>query len=185
LKKSVKKAIRIFALILCALAFFVGVTYHFEEKRKVEKFENYIEFYAKTYNLDEKIVKAVIKVESDFDENALSNKGAAGLMQLTPSTFEYCGSLPLIGCESDDKRKTRDIFDPNDNIASGCAYLRYLYDKFNTELEVLCAYNAGEGTVKGWLSDKKYSSDGKTLTAVPYKETYDFAKKVIFLTRVY
>ncbi len=187
MKKSVKKIIRIVSLFLCSIVFVAGVVYHFDEKRKVLKFADYIERYADTYGLDEKIVKAVIKVESDFNENALSKKGAAGLMQLTPSTFEYCEKLLSSSLEVEGKEKLvkRDIFDPNDNIAAGCAYLRYLYDKFGTELEVLCAYNAGEGTVKGWLGDKNYSADGKTLAEVPYKETYDFAKKVIFLTRVY
>lgn len=188
MKKSVKKIIRIVSLFLCSIVFVAGVVYHFDEKRKVLKFADYIERYADTYGLDEKIVKAVIKVESDFDENAVSKKGAAGLMQLTPSTFEYCEKLlssSLEGVKGKEKLVKRDIFDPNDNIAAGCAYLRYLYDKFGTELEVLCAYNAGEGVVKSWLGDKKISPDGKTLAEVPYKETYDFAKKVIFLTRVY
>ena len=79
MKKSVKKIIRIVSLFLCSIVFVAGVVYHFDEKRKVLKFADYIERYADIYGLDEKIVKAVIKVESDFDENAVSKKARRGL----------------------------------------------------------------------------------------------------------
>ncbi|GFR34887.1 hypothetical protein TCEA9_06990 [Thermobrachium celere] len=65
------------------------------------------------------LVFAVIKVESNFDKNAVSNKGAVGLMQIKPSTAEYISNL--LKDDSFDKSK---LFDPDLNIRYGCFYLK-------------------------------------------------------------
>ena len=67
----------------------------------------------------------------------------------------------------------------------GCYYLDYLSKKFNDKTCVLCAYNAGEGVVLSWLGDKKYSSDGKTLTKIPYPATSNYVKKINSSINVY
>ena len=124
----------------------------------------------KSYGVEDALVFAVIKCESGFDENAMSLKGACGLMQLNESTFRYICSLK--GLRSDD------IFDPSQNIAAGRAYLSYLSERFYGLDEILCAYNAGEGRTRAWLSDKRYSSDGRKIKSIPYKETKEYVARV-------
>ena len=120
--------------------------------------------------VDESLVLAVIKCESGFNENAVSDKGACGLMQLMPRTFDYICNINGV-CDGD-------IFDSYSNVFAGTAYLKYLFSKFNGLDEVLCAYNAGEGTVFKWLENEKYSLDKKTLLIIPYPETRDYLFKV-------
>ena len=68
---------------------------------------------------------------------------------------------------------------PDYNIKLGTYYLAYLSNKFNDTTVVLCSYNAGEGVVKSWLNDTKYSKDGKTLDYIPYKQTQNYVQNVI------
>lgn len=94
-----------------------------------------VEKLAPTYGLSPDLVLAVIEVESNFDPLARSPKNAKGLMQLIPSTAERFGVV--------------DIWDPEQNLRGGMAYLRWLLKHFNGDLELaLAAYNAGEGAVK-------------------------------------
>jgi CheY-like chemotaxis protein len=89
---------------------------------------------AKRYSVDYALVKAVIKVESNFDPLAISRAGARGLMQLMPGTADVL--------------RVKDPFHPEDNIEGGVRHLRYLLDLFKGNLHlVLAAYNAGEEAV--------------------------------------
>lgn len=110
---------------------------------------------AKTHDVSPELIKAVIKVESNFNYKAVSPKGAQGLMQLMPATAKRFG--------------VTDSFDPKDNIQGGVKYLAYLFDEFGEEnLDlVLAGYNAGEQAVR------KYGNQ-----IPPYKETQQYVKKV-------
>lgn len=141
-------------------------------ERSIYKYADRICVAARKFDLDPALVAAVAKAESGFDKDAVSEKGAVGLMQLLPGTAEYVADK--IGY---DERIRLD--DPQCNITLGSAYLRYLFEKFDGEFEVLCAYNAGEGRVRGWLEDEALSSDGKTLTAVPFRETREYVARVL------
>lgn len=127
------------------------------------------------FGLHEEMLYAVIKVESGFNRRAKSNKGAVGLMQILPSTAEYV-------CPKDTEIN---LYDPKINIYVGAKYLFYLFDKFKDEKVALAAYNAGEGNVITWLSDKEYSSDGKTLSYIPFAETRAYVEKVLKFKRLY
>ena len=86
------------------------------------------------YQLDPRLIRAVISVESRFDSRAVSYKGASGLMQLIPSTASELG--------------VDDVFNPHQNILAGAQYLRILSDEFNSLESVLSAYNAGPQRVR-------------------------------------
>jgi len=109
--------------------------------------------HADFYRLEEALVKAVIKVESDYQPQIVSKKGAQGLMQLIPATARSV--------------KVNNPFDPSENIRGGSEYLRRMLDLFNDDLELaLAAYNSGPTTVK------QYGG------IPPYDETRNYVKKV-------
>jgi soluble lytic murein transglycosylase-like protein len=89
---------------------------------------------ARRHDLPPELVAAMVHTESDFRSTLVSRKSAQGLMQIVPSTARTLGIL--------------DPFDPEQNIAAGTKYFRYLLDRFDSETMALAAYNAGEGNVK-------------------------------------
>ncbi len=99
------------------------------------EFHNMAEEKARKHNVDPKLVKAVIKAESNWNPTAVSNKGAVGMMQLMPQTASDLG----VG----------NRFNPEENIEGGVKYLRYLIDKFDGNVTLaLAAYNAGPARVE-------------------------------------
>ncbi|MCK4535625.1 MAG: lytic transglycosylase domain-containing protein [Desulfuromonadales bacterium] len=119
----------------------------------VRSYREIIQRYSNFYRLEEALVKAVIKVESDYNPSTVSSKGAQGLMQLIPATAR---DLRVVNA-----------FDPNENIRGGSQYLRQMLDQFNGELELaLAAYNAGPNAVK------RYGG------IPPYDETRAYVKRV-------
>ena len=118
------------------------------------------------------MILAVIRTESDFRPDAVSDAGAKGLMQLMPQTFLWL-------CEElNETQENERITDPWINIRYGTYYLSYLYEKFGSWRVALAAYNAGEGRVTEWLADPTLTSDG-TLRRIPYPETAAYVKKTL------
>jgi soluble lytic murein transglycosylase len=158
-----------FVLVLCfaflglfGTSCFYGYTYPI-------KFSEEIAAACQRFDVEEKTVYSVINIESHFNKNATSNKGAVGLMQVLPSTAsEIATKLSL---------EDFDLYDPADNILIGTCYLSQLISKFGSLETALCAYNAGPANVSTWLSDVAKSSDGKTLDTIPFAETKNYIKK--------
>lgn len=136
------------------------------------KYDAEIEYASKSFNVEKKLIYSVIKAESGFDEKAKSNANAIGLMQLLENTAIFIADE--IGFKGD-----IDLTNPSINIYLGTAYLNYLSNKFQTLRAVLCAYNAGEGTVMYWLYEDK------DLKNIPYYETERYVKKVENNMRIY
>ena len=136
--------------------------------------------YAAQYDLAPELVCAVIHTESRFNENAVSSKGACGLMQLMEGTAYWLA--PGIGIDGLDYK---DIFDVETNIRLGCYYLQMLQRQFGGIETALGAYNAGSGNVSEWLSNPEYSSDGLTLDNIPFAETENYIKRVINAEKIY
>ncbi|WPL17072.1 Membrane-bound lytic murein transglycosylase C precursor [Thiorhodovibrio winogradskyi] len=105
------------------------------------------------YGLDPALVLALIEAESSFDPDARSHKNAQGLMQLIPATATRFG--------------VRDVWDPEQNLRGGMAYLRWLLNRFNGDLELaLAGYNAGEAAVE------------RHGGVPPYKETRAYVARI-------
>ena len=108
---------------------------------------------AAQHGLQPQLVHSVIKVESDYNPNAVSPKGALGLMQLIPSTARRFG--------------VSDAFDPAENIQGGVRYLVYLLDFFHNDYSLaLAAYNAGEAAVVKYGGVPPYSETRNYLVQV-------------------
>lgn len=108
---------------------------------------------AKKNDLRPELVAAVVQAESRFKPTARSGSGAIGLMQLVPRTGRWMGA--------------RDLTNPQQNIAAGAKYLKYLHERFDgNETKVIAAYNAGEGNVKRFNG------------VPPFNETRQYVSKV-------
>lgn len=139
------------------------------------KYSEIISQEARKNGLDPALVYSVVKAESGFDPEAKSHAGAVGLMQLTPDTFEWLQGRQ----EQDEAYKSEDLYTPEINIRYGCSFLALLLEKYGSLRTALCAYNAGIGTVNGWLEDPKVSKDGSSLDAIPYGETEKYVDAVL------
>lgn len=180
-KKTNYGLIVLIVLIISVLVGFIfDVAMTLVEKyiyQKPDEYVEYVEIYSAEFGVPEDLVWSVIKTESGFDSSAVSSKGAVGLMQLMPSTFEWLTDDILreylgIGM----------LYDPETNIKYGTYYLSRLYNRFGDWDTAIAAYNGGEGNVSEWLKDKRYSDDGIKLKTdkIPdsYSETKNYVKKV-------
>jgi len=122
--------------------------------KRRQAFDKVIREAAYRHGVDEALVKAVIRVESDFHARAVSPKGALGLMQLMPATAR--------------RHRVQRVFEPRDNVDGGVQHLRYLITRYSGKLTLaLAAYNAGEGAVD------KYGG------IPPYAETQGYVTRVL------
>ncbi|ACB85459.1 lytic transglycosylase domain-containing protein [Natranaerobius thermophilus] len=130
---------------------------------------------AEDHELDPYLLFAIIKVESKFDEKAISNQGAMGLMQLMPTTGAWAAQNVTYNSFEHD-----DLFDPKTNIELGSWYLDYLLSEFDQDLVVtLAAYNAGQGNVRQWMEMNIWDGSYEELDNVPYNETKHYVKNVL------
>jgi soluble lytic murein transglycosylase-like protein len=108
---------------------------------------------ASRHQVDPKLVRAIVRVESNFNPYAISPRGARGLMQLIPATARRFG--------------VSDVFDPGANLDGGVRYLKYLMNLYGGDVKLsLAAYNAGENAVAGYNG------------IPPYRETQDYLRKI-------
>ncbi len=135
-----------------------GFTPIIKERRTIfcdeSAYDGIIKKLCRRYTMDTALIKAVIKAESGFDPNAVSKKGAQGLMQLMPHKAR--------------ELKVLDPFDPQENLRGGISYLRSLLDMFDGNVRLaLAAYNAGENEVK------------RRRGVPPFEETRTYIHKVM------
>lgn len=138
------------------------------------EYKQYVEKYAKEYNVPEYVIFAVINVESGFDPKAISSVGALGLMQMLPTTFTWLSSFEHLG----ENLPVDDLYDPEVSIRYGTYYLKYLFEKFYNWDTVFAAYNGGEGNVAKWLGDSRYSDGKGELKNIPFPETEKYVEKI-------
>lgn len=169
---------KLIALILTLTILYLGAVSMLKTLYPL-KYEDYVEVYSKENNLSSSFVYAVIKCESDFDSNAVSNVGATGLMQIMPDTFSWISMR--LGEDNPYSKAT----DPETNIKYGCYLYGYLLNKYGRVQEALAAYHGGNGNVDKWLADERYSSDGKTLHTIPFPTTDKYVKKVMLTEKIY
>ncbi len=119
------------------------------------------------------LLAAVIYQESKFSEDARSDRGAVGLMQVLPGTAQWIRGQP--GAPAAGPAR---LAEPAVNIAYGAWYLRYLIDKYGSQDLALAAYNGGETNLRRWIADAR--REGHTLDPadIPFSETRGFVAAV-------
>lgn len=175
-----KRTFKTTFLILFILAVLACITIACLYYLYPQKYSQYVDTYAEQYGIDTSLVYAIIKCESNFNKDALSNANAYGLMQLTKDTFEWGYTR-----EHSAPPQNLSLYDADTNIKYGCKVYSLLSAEFKNDTVALAAYNAGRSRVKSWLDDKNYSYDSKTLSIIPYAETKAYVKKVINTQKIY
>ncbi|MCK8824018.1 lytic transglycosylase domain-containing protein [Fuchsiella alkaliacetigena] len=168
-----KAAVIIIILIVVALLFFnyqrilkLFYPLHYQEA---------IFNYAQEYEIDPYLVAAIIKVESKFSADATSPKGARGLMQIMPTTGRWIAEELQV-----ENFTTEDLYNPELNILFGSWYLSRLMQVFRDDLTlVIAAYNGGEGNVRKWLKDRRWTGKEKDSYQIPFPETRNYVEKVL------
>lgn len=128
--------------------------------------------------LSKSLIFAIIKAESNFDENAKSNKDAFGLMQITfPTAQELAGKEGI-------QITINDLYNPNINIKLGVRYLEDLYEIFGDINYIILAYNAGPNRVKSWIENEEIKKE-KGQIKTPFIETTNYIKKVLNNQKIY
>ncbi len=136
---------------------------------------------AVAHGLDPFLVTAVIREESRFREDAVSSKGARGLMQLMPETGQWVAlKMGMEGFDEDH------LHDPKTNIMMGCWYLSHLLESFDDSVPLaVAAYNRGATRVRTWLAEGIWSGSPSELGDVPTEETRIFVERVLRSRRMY
>lgn len=150
----------------------------FLRKTHPQKYSESVEKYAAEYDVPESVVYAVIKTESGFTPDAVSLKGAIGLMQITPDTFDWLCS------KTGGEANALLLYEPDTNIRYGTYFLSLLHNEYKAWDTVYAAYNAGRGRVNSWLASEEYNNNGR-LKNIPYEETASYVKKVEKAQSVY
>jgi len=132
----------------------------FSRSRSADRYDEHIREASRMHGVSFPLLKAIMKVESDFNPKAVSKKGAKGLMQIMPSNFNALG--------------IKDPFNPEESIMGGALYLKQLLNRFNGKIHLaLAAYNAGPDNVD------------RSSGIPPIRETENYVNKVMKYYKIF
>ncbi|MDF2673939.1 MAG: lytic transglycosylase protein [Clostridiales bacterium] len=137
--------------------------------------------YSAQYDMDPYLIYSIIRVESKFNPYAKSNKGATGLMQITPQTGMYIAEL--LNIDSFDENQ---LYNPDLNIQFGSFYFSKLYKDFNADINcALAAYNGGSGNVTKWITTNDKGEKYLDVEKIPFNETRNYILRVKKIYNIY
>ena len=181
-----KKIIKIILIFFVIVFLFIICYKLFDIEEKVLmylyplKYKEYVYKYSEKLGIDPMLTFAIIKTESNFEENAESPSGAIGLMQLMENTakeqsqklnIEYSKEL---------------LYEPENNLKIGLNYFNTLLDYYNQNYVLaFTAYNAGLGNVQKWIDNGTIKKDGSDIENIPFKETNMYVRKIIKTYELY
>lgn len=145
-----------------------------------KKYEQYVRNYSKEYNVDELLIFAIIKTESNFKTSAKSKSNAKGLMQLMENT-----AIEIAEKTQNNELDVSKIYEPEVNLKLGIYYFSTLLNQYNNIGIALVAYNAGMGRVDEWIEKGIIKPDGSDLENIPYQETNMYVRKVLNNYKIY
>ena len=146
-------------------------------------YKEIVSTYAEKYNVEENLIFAVMKAESNFDENAVSHKSAIGLMQIMEETADDITTK--YGIDIDKENIRQEVADIQNNINIGTKYLSVLLETYENKEIAVAAYNAGIGTVDNWIEKGIIKKDGSDIENIPYKETNNYVRKILRNYEIY
>ena len=176
-------------ILVCGLIILILIVFLIVFKNKIQRIfypqlhGEFVSMYSDEYGVDENLVFAVIKAESNFQEDAVSHKDALGLMQIMKETAEDVARKYNI--EIDFNNSEREILNVQNNIKIGTKYLAVLLEKYKNIEVAVAAYNAGIGTVDNWIEKEIIKSDGSDIENIPYKETNNYVRKILRNYKIY
>ena len=146
-------------------------------------YKEVVKIYEEKYDIDENLIFALIKSESNFNTKAISNSNAIGLMQLMEGTAKEVAKKNNI--ELNEENTQEELFNIYKNIEIGTCYLSILMERYKNKEVALAAYNAGIGTVDVWIKENIIKSDGTDIENIPYKETNNYVRKILRDYKIY
>lgn len=146
-----------------------------------ERYLTEIEKNAKEFGIPEPILWSIVRNESDFISNSVSDSGEVGLMQLTPEQFTVI-CTDLLG---DTEMNTGMLYDPATNLRVGTAWLSELYKKYGVWETVYAAYHAGTDQVDEWLLNPELVNELGRLQNIPDEETAEYVEEMTDSVRLY
>lgn len=180
--KTILKKRKLLIAIIVAIFIIIVVIATKKQMMKIlypKKYSEYVSKYANEYSVDEDLIYAIIKAESNFNPNAVSIQNAKGLMQLMYTTAEDVARKNGI------KLTEESILEPETNINIGTKYIATLLDKYRCIEVALAAYNAGSGNVDKWIANGTIKADGSDIENIPYKETNTYIRKIMRDYKIY
>jgi len=169
---SVAIIILIVIVVICINKLMIKVLYK-------KEYSEYVSKYSEQYEVDENLIYALIKAESNFEADAVSNKNAMGLMQLMPATAEEIAEKIEVEITENN------LLDPDVNINLGTKYISILLEKYECVEVALAAYNAGIGNVDKWIDNGTIKADGSNIENIPFKETNTYVRKIMRDYKIY
>lgn len=169
----------IYCVILLLLVLLLANWKHLGKYYYPLKYRELIFQHAAQNGLDPLLVAAVIKTESNYRPDAVSARGAVGLMQLMPETARW------VALQEQESFTPACLLDPETNIRLGTRYLSGLLREFGALVPALAAYNGGRGNVKKWLAEGKWTGRAADLDQIPFPETKQFIRKTLWAYRAY
>lgn len=182
MNKIIKKIIIL--LIILIILFMVYKGFNIENKILMhfypKEYEEYVYKYSKELNIDPMLAFAIIKTESNFEEDIVSRSGAIGLMQLMEDTAkEQAEKLGM-------SYNSETLYNPEDNIKLGLYYFDTLFNYFDENYVLaFVAYNAGLGNTNKWIKEGILKGNGEGTENIPFTETNMYVRKIIRNYRIY
>lgn len=157
--------------ILLVIVLSYGIIAYQTSRTKID-YQDEITEVSEEFNIDPLLTASIVKVESDFDNNAQSHQGAQGLMQLLDDTARHAAEVIDMDYYPE---KLNDI---NYNLKLGVGYYNYLIKYYNNQKLALAAYNGGVGNVDKWIKEGILDKENPDISKIPFEETRQYVTKV-------
>ena len=177
--EKAKKLLTVIIIIAILVIVAIYVNKQMIKTMYKKEYSEYVSKYAQEYRVDENLIYAMIKAESNFEVDAVSHQSAKGLMQLMDTTAQE--TAKKVGIQVTEEN----ILEPEININLGTKYISILLEKYECVEIAVAAYNAGTGTVDKWIKNGTIKADGSDIENIPFKETNTYVRKIVRNYKIY
>ena len=173
-KKAVSAFFAALAVFIIAAVVLIALYRWYERISYRTEYSELVETYSQEYGIDKNFVYAVIRTESNFDPNAVSDAGAIGLMQMIEDSFDWVSEK--LG---ETELEFEDLFQPEHSIRFGCYLLSFLYQRYGNYELTAAAYHSGMGEVDGWLASGAVNRASPDITSFSGSNIRNYVYKVM------